>query len=86
LLAELYAEAAGAATGLGYMSPKDRLDQPDLEECDVCWRNTFLSAGFDAFGGTNPAGRCVACGYERDAETVWQAAVDAEWERVKDKD
>ncbi|WP_262285965.1 hypothetical protein [Micromonospora sp. MA102] len=86
LLAILYAEAASHAAGLGLMSPDDQLHQPDLEECDECWRMTFLPAGFDEFGGTNSQGRCFACGYERDAETAWRYARDAEWDRVMGKD
>ena len=86
LVAQLYAEAATEVTGLGFMSPKDRLDQPDFEECDECWRTTFLPDGPDEFGGTNSTGRCVACGYERDDETARDRAVRAELGRVMDKD
>jgi hypothetical protein len=85
LLAKLYQEAAAEYHGLAMMSPKDRLFQPDLEQCDECSRWTFLPQGFDDFGGTNAPGHCVACGYERDRETAWELALDAEWDRVKDK-
>ncbi|GAB3855748.1 hypothetical protein GCM10029963_51000 [Micromonospora andamanensis] len=86
LVVDLYMEAAAEATGLYAMSPKDRLDQPDLEDCDECWRTTFLPSGIDEFGGTKSPGRCAACGYERDAETARELAIDAEWERVNDRD
>ena len=86
LIVQLYADAANEVTELGFMSPKERLDQPDLEECDECWRNTFLPDGRDEFGGTNSAGRCVACGYERDEDAARGLAVDAELDRVMNKD
>ncbi|WP_157747064.1 hypothetical protein [Micromonospora echinofusca] len=86
LLASLYQQAATDASGIPGMSPDDQLSQPDLEECDECWRMTFLPAGFDEFGGTNSQGRCFACGYERDAETAWRDAREAEWARVMSKD
>jgi hypothetical protein len=86
LLARLYADSANEVTGLDVMAFKDRLDQPDLEECDECWRTTFLPDGHDEFGGTNSTGRCVACGYERDEDTARELAVRAELDRVMDKD
>jgi hypothetical protein len=86
LVARLYADAANEVTGLYFMSPKERIDQPDLEECDECWRNTFLPDGHDEFGGTNSTGRCVACGYERDEDTARDLAIDAELGRVMDRD
>ncbi len=85
LVAELYTKAAGEARGISGMPPKDRSDQPDFEECDECLRKTLFLFGFDEFGGTNSPGECVACGYERDAETARRLALDAEWERVKDE-
>ncbi|GIF98325.1 hypothetical protein [Catellatospora citrea] len=86
LVARLYADAANEVAGLDLMSSKERLDQPDFEECDECWRNTFLPDWHDEFGGTNSTGRCVACGYERDDETARAYAIDAELARVMDKD
>lgn len=86
LVTELYAEAASETTGLAFMSPKDRYGHPDLESCDECGRTTFLPAGFDEFGGTNTAGECVACGYQRDADTAREFAVGEAIRRAMEKD
>jgi len=85
LVIRLYDDAANEVTGLDFMSPKDRLDQPDLEGCDECGRNTFLPDGHDEFGGTNSTGRCVACGYERDEHTARDLAINAELDRVMER-
>lgn len=55
--------------------PKDRLMVPDPEECDECWRPTFLPSDWDAFGGTSSPGYCVACGHERTDDAAYEAAV-----------
>ncbi|QGL51293.1 hypothetical protein GCE86_08730 [Micromonospora terminaliae] len=84
LLASLYEQAAPDASGIAGID--DQFCQAEnLEECDECWRITF-PASFDEFGGTDSHGRCFACGYERDAETAWRDARDAEWARVMSKD
>ena len=63
-------------------APKDRLEVPGLEDCEECWRPTFLPSGWDEFGGTMTAGRCVACGYERSAEVADRVAWDDELRRA----
>ncbi len=55
--------------------PKDRSMVPDPEECDECWRPTFLPSGWDAFGGTSSPGYCVACGHERTDDAAYEAAI-----------
>lgn len=55
--------------------PKERLMVPDPEECDECWRLTFLPSGWDAFGGTSSPGNCIACGYERSEDAAYETAV-----------
>jgi hypothetical protein len=75
-----YRERAEAE--LGWLSPKDRLDTPEPEECDQCWRNTFFPIGWDDFGGTNSPGTCLACGYERDPEDAYWMAVSEHLDRM----
>lgn len=77
LIESLFRDAAEDATGLTWLSPKDRLDVPELEICDNCCRPTFLPVGSDPFGGTLTAGECIACGYERTETQAWDMAVDA---------
>lgn len=48
---------------------------PDPEECDECWRPTFLPSGWDMFGGTNTAGRCIACGHTRAEDVALDRAI-----------
>jgi len=67
-----FSEVAGEMLPAG---PKDRLMVPDPEECDECWRPTFLPSGWDAFGGTSSPGSCIACGYERTDDAAYEAAV-----------
>jgi hypothetical protein len=55
--------------------PKDRLDVPEPEQCDECWRPTFLPIGWDMFGGTLTAGECIACGYTRSDDAAYDQAV-----------
>lgn len=43
---------------------KERSAAPGVEDCEGCWRPTFLPAGSDDFGGTTSAGICIACGHE----------------------
>ncbi len=55
--------------------PKDRMEVPDPEVCDMCQRPTFLLAGWDLFGGLDSAGVCIACGHERDHAEAHELAV-----------
>jgi hypothetical protein len=58
--------------------PGDGVMFPDPEDCDECWRPTFLPTGWDMFGGTNTAGQCIACGYTRtDSEAIDRAIEEA---------
>ena len=57
--------------------PKDRLDTPDPDYCDECFRLTFLRSGWDMFGGDNTGGFCVACGYELSEDDAYERAVHA---------
>jgi hypothetical protein len=66
--------------------PKGRLDVPEPEQCDDCLRPTFLSTGWDAFGGTMTAGQCLACGYQRSEEDAWEQAVDEAVARAVERD
>ena len=53
---------------------KRRLDVPGVEDCEECWRPTFLPSGWDDNGGTLTEGVCIACGYQRSAEDAEEAA------------
>ena len=66
--------------------PKDRLDVPEPDQCDDCLRPTFLSTGWDVFGGTMTAGQCLACGYQRSDEDAWEQAVDEAVARAMERD
>lgn len=57
------------------LDPKDRLDVPEPENCDACWRPTFLPSGWDMFGGTTTGGMCIACGYTRSEHDAHERAV-----------
>lgn len=81
LLVSLYSEAAWEASGAAYASPDELSLYLEPEECDECWRMTFVPDCFDEFGGTNSPGVCVACGYHRAPERARDLALDAEWER-----
>lgn len=59
---------------------KDLLDVMDPEECDECWRRTFVPLGHDDGGGTMTVGLCVACGYQRDEDTAWDMYMAEQWE------
>jgi len=81
LLVSLYSEAAWEASGAASAPPDERCFYLEPEECDNCWRLTFVPDCFDEFGGTNSPGVCVACGYHRSPERARKLALDAEWER-----
>jgi ferredoxin len=86
LLVELYREAAIEASDFPIPYDNDGLPSLEPEECEECWRMTFLPDGFDMFGGTNSPGVCVACGYERCPEDAYNRALDVEWERWSARD
>lgn len=65
---------------------KDRLDEPDPDDCPACWRPTFLAESWDDFGGDNGPGTCMACGYERTARESYDLASAEEFRRLMDKD
>jgi hypothetical protein len=81
LLIDLYSEAAWEASGGAFASPDERILYMEPEECDECWRMTFVPDSLDEFGGTNSPGVCVACGYQRSAEDARRLALKAEWDR-----
>jgi hypothetical protein len=80
LLVELYREAAEETSGYASASPDELASYLEPEECDECWRMTFLPDGFDMFGGTNSPGVCVACGYQPSPDYAYERALDVEWE------
>ena len=55
--------------------PGDGVGFPDPEDCDECLRPTFLPNGWDMFGGTNTAGRCIACGHTRSEDAAIDLAI-----------
>jgi hypothetical protein len=65
---------------------KDRLEEPEPDECPECWRPTFLAVSWDDFGGTNGPGECVACGYERTARESYDLASAEDLQRLMEKD
>jgi hypothetical protein len=81
LLVYLYSQAAWEASEGASAAPDEHMFYLEPEQCDECWRITFIPDGLDQFGGTNSPGVCAACGYQRSAEDAYRLAVDAEWER-----
>ena len=59
---------------------KDLLDVMEPKECDECWRRTFVPLGHDDSGGTMTVGSCIACGYQRTADTAWDMYMDEQWD------
>ncbi|HUC23314.1 MAG TPA: hypothetical protein VMA73_11455 [Streptosporangiaceae bacterium] len=86
LLVTLFRAAAREVSGWASVSPDEMSSYLEPEECDECWRTTFLPEGFDIFGGTNTAGVCVACGHERSPEDAYDRALSVEWERWESRD
>ncbi len=58
---------------------------PDPEECDECWRPTFLPTGWDMFGATNTTGQCIACGYIRTGDEALDLAIEEAFDRAMDR-
>ncbi|GID29134.1 hypothetical protein [Paractinoplanes brasiliensis] len=86
LLRQLYENAAmDAADRQGLLPDEDFQPQVEFESCDECGRSTFLPSGFDDYGGTSTVGQCFACGYERDAETAGEMAVNTLWDQRYEK-
>ena len=86
LLVSLFRSAAREVSGWASVSPDELSTYLEPEECDECWRTTFLPEGFDEFGGTNTAGVCVACGHERSPDDAYNRALDVEWERWESRE
>lgn len=66
--------------------PKDRIEVPDPENCESCWRPTFLPSGWDMFGGTDSPGICIACGYERTHQEAEDRAIGEAIRRAVERD
>lgn len=75
LIVALYRDAALDESGIGWLSPKDRMMTIDPQDCPDCWRETFIIRGFDEFGGFDSPGSCLACGYELDDAQARENAV-----------
>ena len=65
--------------------PGDGSVFPDPEECDECWRPTFLPTGWDMFGATNATGQCIACGYIRTGDEALDLAIEEAFDRAMDR-
>lgn len=86
LLVALFRDAADEISGRSSASPDELGLYLEPEECDECWRMTFVPDGYDMFGGTNSPGVCVACGYRRSPKIAYERALDVEWERWSAED
>ena len=76
MLVAVFVEEASAHLPL---RPEDRLDFPDISECDHCWRMSFVQTNWDDFGrGKAGPGFCIACGHERDEDESYDLAVSEE--------
>lgn len=85
MMVTLFRERAESYAEQDVHSLDDLMFIPEPEECDECWRTTFVPSGYDESGGTMTTGICIACGYERDQETAEQMYRRQEWEsRWKD--
>lgn len=80
MMVTLFYEKAQAYAERDVRRVKDLLDVMDPEECDECFRRTFVPLGFDGSGGTRTVGLCIACGYQRDEDTAWDMYMAEQWE------
>ena len=85
MMVALFYERAEAYADQDVHSAKDLLDVPPPEECDECWRTTFVPLGYDESGGTMTAGLCIACGHERDEGAAEEMYRQEQW-RLRWKD
>lgn len=80
MMVTLFYEHARAYAERDVRRVKDLLDVMDPEECDECFRRTFIPLGHDDSGGTMTVGLCIACGYQRDEDTAWDMYLAEQWE------
>ncbi|QNN53576.1 hypothetical protein [Nocardioides mesophilus] len=80
MMVTLFYEKARAYAERDVRRVKDLLDVMDPEECDECFRRTFVPLGYDDSGGTMTVGLCIACGYQRDDDTAWDMYMAEQWE------
>lgn len=80
MMVTLFYEKARAYAERSVRRVKDLLDVMDPEECDECWRRTFVPLGHDDSGGTMTVGLCIACGYQRDEATAWDLYMEEQWD------
>lgn len=85
MMVTLFYDKAQAYAQRDVRRVKDLLDVMDPEECDQCFRRTFVPLGYDNSGGTMAIGLCIACGHQRDEDTAWEMYLANEWDlRWKD--
>lgn len=80
MMVTLFHEKAQAYAARDASSIKDLLEVMEPEECDECWRRTFVPLGYDDSGGTMTVGLCIACGYQRAQDTAWDMYMAEQWE------
>lgn len=86
MMVTLFYEKARAYAERDVHGVSDLLDVMDPEECDQCFRRTFVPLGYDNSGGTMTIGLCIACGHQRDEDTAWEMYLANEWDlRWKDE-
>lgn len=76
---EEIARRVEAADDLLPFDPKDRLDNPGLQECPICDQEALLPRGLDAFGIGIGVGMCFVCGYYRGADVADDEAMTFMW-------
>ncbi|WP_237768275.1 hypothetical protein [Serinicoccus sp. CNJ-927] len=80
MMVTLFSEKAEAYAERDVRRVKDLLDVMEPEECDDCFRRTFVPLGYDDSGGTMAVGLCIACGYQRDEDTARDMYLTEQWE------
>lgn len=80
MICSLFYEKAQVFAERDVRRVKDLLDVMNPEECDECWRRTFVPLGCDDSGGTMTVGLCIACGHQRDGEAAWDIYMAEQWE------